>query len=71
MMDDPGELIQNDQSHKVTLDLDRTALTNQQKQVVTDRERAAFVGCYEFQAHVIITEVLFPTVRQETDARPQ
>jgi hypothetical protein len=30
---------------------------------VTDRERAAFVRCYEFKAHMIITEVLFPTVK--------
>jgi hypothetical protein len=70
MMDDPGSLIQDDQSHKVSLDLDLTALTNQQKKVVTDRERAIFVGCYEFQAHMIVTEVLFPMVKWESRARP-
>jgi hypothetical protein len=32
--------------------------------VVPDRERAIIVGRYEFQAHVIVTEVRSPIIRQ-------
>jgi hypothetical protein len=58
-MDEPGSLLQGDQSHEVTLDFETAALPNQQKKVVADGERAVFVGRYEFQAHVIVTEVRF------------
>ena len=58
-MDDPGRLLQSDQSHEVSLDFKVAALTNQQKKVVADRERAVVVRRYEFQGHVIVTEVHF------------
>jgi hypothetical protein len=63
-MDHPPILLQSDQSHEVSLDFDPTALTDQQKKVVPDRERAIIVGRYEFQAHVIVTEVRSPIIRQ-------
>jgi hypothetical protein len=61
-MDHPPILLQSDQS-EVSLDFDPAALTDQQKKVVPDRERAIIVGCYEFQAHVIVTEVRSPIIR--------
>jgi hypothetical protein len=62
--DHPGSLLQSDQSHEVSLDFDLAALTDQRKKVVADREWAIVVGFDEFQAHVIVTEVHSPIVRQ-------
>ena len=63
-MDDPGSLLKSDQSHEISLDFNPAALTDQQKKVVADRERAILVGRYEFQAHMIVTEVHSPIVKQ-------
>ena len=57
MVDEPWRLLQGDQSHEVTLNLEPPVPPNQQKKVVADRERAVFVGRNEFKAHVIVTEV--------------
>src|SRR4051794_34605549 len=64
VVDDPGRLLQGDPSYAVSLDFKAAMLTNQRKKVVSDRERTVVVGCYQFQAHVMVPAVHAPTVRR-------
>jgi hypothetical protein len=62
-VDHPGRLLPSHQSDEISLDLDPATLADQQKKAVADRERAIVVGRYEFQTHVVVTEVHSPTAR--------
>src|SRR4051812_43969304 len=64
VVDDPGRLLQSNPSHAASLDFKAAMLTNQRKKVVPDRERTVVVGCYQFQAHVIVTAVHVPTAKR-------
>src|SRR3954451_23541719 len=64
VVDDPGKLLQGNPSYAVLLDFKVAMPTDQRKKVVPDRERTVVVGCYQFQAHVIVIAVHVPTVRQ-------
>jgi len=44
VVDDPGRLLQSNQSHAVSLDFKVAMLTNQRKKVVSDCERTVVVG---------------------------
>jgi hypothetical protein len=67
VVDDPGRLLQSNPSHAASLDFKAAMLTNQRKKVVPDRERTVVVGCYQFQAHVIVTAVHVPTAKRAAD----
>jgi hypothetical protein len=62
-MNYPRSLPERDQPHDISLDFD-PPVTDEWKKVVADRKRAAIVGRYEFQAHVIATDVRSPIGRE-------